>query len=86
MGTTDKQIVAHIGGKRVLVTCDEEVHQSIGEIIPKKFKSHSVRINLFLIKNFRTDSLKIDMCMCIKIYLIQHKVQSKYSYTLQRVK
>ena len=36
MGTTDKQIVAHIGGKRVLLTCDEEVHQSIGEIIPKK--------------------------------------------------
>ena len=35
-GTTDKQIVAHIGGKRVLLTCDDEVHQSIGEIIPKK--------------------------------------------------
>ena len=36
MGTIDKQIVAHIGGKRVLLTCDEEVCQSIGEIIPKK--------------------------------------------------
>ena len=35
-GTTDKQIVARIGGKRVLLTCDEEVHQSIEEIIPKK--------------------------------------------------
>ena len=35
MGTTDKQIVACIGGKRVLLTCDEELHQSIGEIIPK---------------------------------------------------
>ena len=35
-GTTDKQIVARIGGKRVLLTFDEEVRQSIGEIIPKK--------------------------------------------------
>ena len=73
-GTTDEQIVTHEGGKRVLLTCDDEVHQSIGEIMPKEFKSHSVRISLLLIKNYRTDSLKIGVCMCIKIYLIQHKV------------
>ena len=61
MGRSDKQIVVHIGGKRVLLTCDQEMHESIGQIIPKKFKSYSVRINLFLIKNYRTDFLKIDV-------------------------
>ena len=28
-GATDKQIVVHIGGKRHLLTCDDEVHHEI---------------------------------------------------------
>ena len=33
---TDKQIVVHIGGKRLLLTCDDEVREEIANIIPRK--------------------------------------------------
>ena len=35
-GTTDKDIVVHIGGKRLLLTCDDEVCHEIEKIIPRK--------------------------------------------------
>lgn len=35
-GTTDKQIVVCIGGKRLLLTCDDEVREGIAKIIPRK--------------------------------------------------
>ena len=38
-GMTDKQIVVHIGGKRLLLTCDAEVHEEIANIIPRKVQT-----------------------------------------------
>ena len=35
-GTTDKQVVAQIGQKRVLFYCEDELCENIQEIIPKK--------------------------------------------------
>ena len=35
-GTKDKQVVARIGQKRVLLYCEDELHENIQEIIPKK--------------------------------------------------
>ena len=35
-GATDKQIVVCIGGKRHLLTCDDEVHHEIEKIIPRR--------------------------------------------------
>lgn len=35
-GMTDKQIVVRIGGKRLLLTCDDEVREEIANIIPRK--------------------------------------------------
>ena len=35
-GTTDKETVLHIGGKRLLLTCDDEVRHEIEKIIPSK--------------------------------------------------
>lgn len=37
-GTTDKQVVARIGGKRILLFCDDELRNEIEDIIPKKVK------------------------------------------------
>ena len=36
IGTTDKEIVVHIGGKRHMLTCDDEVHHEIEKMIPRK--------------------------------------------------
>ena len=35
-GTTDKEIVVHLGAKRLLLTCDNEIHHEIQKIIPRK--------------------------------------------------
>ena len=35
-GMTDKQIVICIGGKGLLLTCDDEVREEIANIIPRK--------------------------------------------------
>ena len=35
-GTTETQVVARIGQKRVLFYCDEELRNNVQEIIPKK--------------------------------------------------
>ena len=35
-GAIDKQIVVHMGGKRHLLTCDDEAHHEIEKIIPTK--------------------------------------------------
>ena len=35
-GTTDKQVVARIGERRVLFYCDDELRDQIQEIVPKK--------------------------------------------------
>ena len=35
-GTTDKDIVVRIGGKRLLLSCDDEVCHEIEKIIPRK--------------------------------------------------
>ena len=35
-GTTDKQVVARIGQRRVLFHCEEELCKDVEEIIPKK--------------------------------------------------
>ena len=35
-GTTDKQVGAWIGQKRVLFYCEDELHENMQEIIPKR--------------------------------------------------
>ena len=65
-GTTDKEIVVCIGGKRILLTSDDEVYQSIEQIIPRKVQIKFSEDGFFLLKNYRT-SFYIYMCISLDV-------------------
>ena len=52
-GTTDKQIVVHVGGKRLLLTCDDEVHEGIAKVIPRKVQIRFIEDKVLSFKDIQ---------------------------------